>query len=419
MKEPRRSLRWHLLLLFSLYITQYLGISFILETLVAVLRRGGMPLERLGFVYLLGLFWGIKFLWAPVLDRYSLVKSGHFRGWLLILQSLLAISLLLTAGFDPQSGGPTVFFLCMFICFFSSSGDIAADALAYRLLTEEERGYGNAVKTGGGLLGYMLGGGVALMLYARLGWTLTLLILAAVTLLSLVQLIFLREPAHVPSRWEETGYLKRFYSYWTAPGRNRWLVLLVLYPLAISIAYGIIIPMLVDAGWSLARIGFIVNIAGALIGASAAMGAGWLIRKVGRRSMLVGTALAQGLGILLLLLPAWGRHDIFSVCLAVGALMFLHTLSATVMSTVMMDQTDNTSPATDLAMQHSLYQVVGFVASAVSVTFAGKFGYAATICAASGLAFLSLAASVKLYAPGTRRVGVSGAFSPAINKLEA
>jgi PAT family beta-lactamase induction signal transducer AmpG len=334
-----------------------------------------------------------------------------------MLQILLTLSLLITAGFDPKAGYMTVFFLCIFVSFFSVTGDIATDALAYRLLRQDERGYGNAVKIGGGLLGYMLGGGVALILYARIGWSPTLMILAATTFVSFFQLVFLREPAHVPARREGTGYLKRFYTYWTAEERSRWLVLLILYPLGISIAYAMIIPMLVDAGWTLERIGFTVNIVGALIGASAAMGAGWLIRKLGRRSTLMGTAFAQGMGILLMLMPALGRHDIFSVCLAVGALMFLYTPSSTVMSTVMMDQTGAESPATDLAMQHSLYQLVGFAASALSMTFAGKFGYTATICVASAMSFLSLVASMKLYAPGTRRGGASGALSPAIDKL--
>jgi MFS family permease len=418
MKPFNPRLARHLALLLSLYVTQYLGPSFIMEALIAILRKGGMPLERLGFVYLLGLFWGIKFLWAPVMDRFSIPRIGHFKGWLLALQALLTVSLLVVAGFDPENGYLTVFLLCMLVSFFSASQDIAADALAYRLLADHERGYGNAVKIGGGLIGYMLGGGVALILFARIGWASTLLVLAATTCLSLLQVIFLREPDPAPVRQETSGYLQRFHAYWTADGRRRWLLLLVLYPLGICIAYSMIIPMLVDAGWTLERIGFAVNIIGALVGAMAAMGSGWLIRRFGRRPMLVGMAFAQGTGILLMLLPASGRHDIFSVCLAVGALLFLYSPSTTVVSTLMMDHTGDASPATDLAMQHGLYQLVGFVAGAAGMAFAGTFGYRAAVCTASGLAFLSVIASLKLYAPRGRFAESSQTPVPALDERE-
>jgi PAT family beta-lactamase induction signal transducer AmpG len=80
MKQGQQSLTRRLILLLSLYITQYVGPSFIMEALIAILTKSGMPLERLGFIYLLGMFWGIKFLWAPVIDRYSIIKNCHFRG---------------------------------------------------------------------------------------------------------------------------------------------------------------------------------------------------------------------------------------------------------------------------------------------------------------------------------------------------
>ncbi len=67
------------LLLVSLYITQNLGLGFFWIALVAIMRQQGFPLERLGVIYLLGLFWVIKFLWAPLIDRI-----GFGRPWPLL-----------------------------------------------------------------------------------------------------------------------------------------------------------------------------------------------------------------------------------------------------------------------------------------------------------------------------------------------
>ena len=61
-------------LLFSLYATQYVGISFLLVALVAILRSQGMPLEKLSIVYSLGIFWVFKFLWAPLIDRFFIAS---------------------------------------------------------------------------------------------------------------------------------------------------------------------------------------------------------------------------------------------------------------------------------------------------------------------------------------------------------
>ena len=67
-----------------LYVTQYLGIGFITVGLTAILRDGGTSLDTLAVLNVVGLIWPIKFLWAPVIDRY-----GHLRSWLFVLQGAM------------------------------------------------------------------------------------------------------------------------------------------------------------------------------------------------------------------------------------------------------------------------------------------------------------------------------------------
>lgn len=69
--------RWALL--GSLYVTQYFGPGFFLIALVAILRESGAALEMVSVVYLLGLVWALKFLWAPWVDRWQSRQIGHFR----------------------------------------------------------------------------------------------------------------------------------------------------------------------------------------------------------------------------------------------------------------------------------------------------------------------------------------------------
>src|SRR5690606_8655201 len=80
--------------LLMLYVTQYLGVGFITIGLIAILRDGGTSLETLGALTLIGLIWPLKVLWAPVLDRFGSDTRGHYRSWLLVLQSGLVLTLL-------------------------------------------------------------------------------------------------------------------------------------------------------------------------------------------------------------------------------------------------------------------------------------------------------------------------------------
>ena len=113
------------LLLASLYMTQNLGLGFFWIALVAIMRRQGMPLEQLGVIYLLGLFWVIKFLWAPLIDRYGFGRLGHYRGWLLLTQSGMVLCLVVIGCLDIATQLGAVFAGCAVLAFLCSSQDIA------------------------------------------------------------------------------------------------------------------------------------------------------------------------------------------------------------------------------------------------------------------------------------------------------
>jgi MFS family permease len=112
-------------LLGALYVSQYLGIGFFYTALVAILRERGVPLGQLSAVQLIGLVWGVKFLWAPLLDRY-----GSHRGWLLVLQPAIVVGLLAIVPLDPVADFPTLLLLAGAVAGLSATQDIAADAIA-------------------------------------------------------------------------------------------------------------------------------------------------------------------------------------------------------------------------------------------------------------------------------------------------
>jgi len=192
----------------------------------------------------------------------------------------------------------------------------------------------------------------------------------------------------------------------------RWLILLLIYPLGVSTASGLITPLLVDAGWSLERIGFSINIVGSLLGMLSAIVTGWMIRRLGRKPVMFGTALAMGFSLLLLLAPAIGVTNDFTVGAVIGALFLLYSPAAAVLSTVMMDNARPNAAGTDFTLQYCVYALIGFVAGGAGLGLAGVFGYPAVIVGTSVAAFVAALLVALLYAPTQAAARVPLAVSP-------
>lgn len=407
------------LLLGSLYITQYLGIGFFFIALPAIMRQQGMPLEQISVIYVLGLTWVLKFLWAPLVDRFSFGRFGHYRGWLVLMQSLMIVTLLLTGIFDIMTNFWTVFALSGVVTLLSATQDIAADALSCRLLSLEDRGVGNGIQLAGGLLGNVIGGGLVLIAYASVGWMGAMAILAAGTAIPLLQLLRFREPAKA-TQVDRARY-GDLIGCFRRPGMGRWLVVLLIFPLGINIGYALITPLLVDAGWSLERIGFAVNIVGSLLGLVAALSAGWTVKRFGRKASLVGFALLQAVTLLALLGPALGNTSDLVVALAVGAIFFGYSPAFTVLSTVMMDKSRPGKAGTDYTVQYSAMSLVSFVVSGLSLAVAGALGYVAMIIIAAACGLLGAGVVLSLYHPiqaetETVQIVVSPALEGALSE---
>ena len=366
--------RW--LLLGSLYTTQYLGIAFLLVGLVAILRQHGANLDRVGMVYALGMIWPLKFLWAPLVDRIRFGRWGHYRIWLLVMQGGLVVSLVALATLRASEDFAAVYLLCVCVSVLSATQDVAADGLACRLLTPTERGPGNGIQLAGGLLGHMLGGGVVLMIYPFVGWTGAVLLLAAATSVSFVQLLFFREPADLSVPARRGGLIGCVVSFWRRPGGRFWLLLLMLFPLGSSLAYSMTTPILVDLGWGMDRIGLAFTVFGSLAGMAAALATGKLLQRFGRRAMLIACAAVQVPGVAVIAVPVLGLGDGW-VTAAVILYFLCYTPVATVLATLMMDQASPHRPATEYTFQFSLNMLFSMAAMSGGAGSTGGSGAAA------------------------------------------
>lgn len=385
-----------LVFLGSLYTTQFLALGFFVVALPAVLREGGVPLERIGLIYLAGLAWVFKFLWAPLVDRHGFRRLGHYRGWLLVLQSALAAAILGMTAFDPVADFWWVLAVAGLVSLLSATQDVAADALAVGLLSPEERGLGNGLQAAGGLLGNLLGGGGVLVAYGWIGWDGSMAVLAFAVALPLA-LVWRHRERPVPVNGIEArpgfGEIARFF---LRPGMGWWALLLFAYVAGLNVVYALINPFLVDIGWALARIGVLVTGVGSVLGMAGALLSGYLIRVLGRRRALVLFGLVQAATLAAFLPPALGATTGAPVYLATAPVLLGYGMSLAVLYTIMMDNSRRASAGTDYTVQASLVAFGGVAAGGAGAALAGALGYAAVVPVGVGLTLLAVLGAARL-----------------------
>ncbi|MEM6754250.1 MAG: MFS transporter [Cyanobacteria bacterium P01_C01_bin.38] len=402
-----------LILLAALYTAQFIPTTFFIQTVPIFMRQQNMSLDAIGFLSFLILPSALKFLWSPFIDRYRLPKLGHYRGWIILFQLLLAIVTFGCAFIDIESNFNTLV-ICMFCAFlFSSSQDIATDALAVNLLQPNERGIGSAVQSGGNIFGAIIGGGGVLILLDRVGWKYSLIIMSGTMLLTLIPVLLY--PEAVNNKPKKSSFLKSYFqpfiSFLSRPKTLPWLLVLLLYMGGEMMSGTMLRPLFVDRGLSLSEIGVMLGIVSYSVRIISALIAGVLITKLGRINSLILFGLAASIATLLYIIPAVGVSSLpilYAVTITVNA---LQGMAYTALLSAMMDKCDTPdvsssayrqTAATDYTLQVSVVSIGGVAASMLSGTIASATGYTGMFIISAAVSLLSVLVIAKFF----RRVAV-------------
>lgn len=370
------------LLLVSVYVTQYMGIAFIIAAAVAIMRQQGVALDRLAQLNLIALPIAGKILYAPFIDRYRPFFRGQYRSWLIIAQALMAVTLVGTGMLDIQKQFSTILLLLMVYGFAVSVQDVAVDGLSCKIFEAHRRQQASSLQYASNLVGNIVGGGVLLLCYPWLQWQGALWVLAALTTLTCLQLLFFTEP---PATGDTTAQARGLSARFRQLGRDvsafigrqrRWFLLLLVYPVGFASGFALLNPMLVDAGWSLGDIGFATKVVGSLVGVFSALMASPLINWLGRKRALLVLTLAQAVGMLLMLPVALGLTDKLHAYLAIAGYFAVNPALLAVLATLIMDRAAQAeAKATFFTLQISLVVFMGFAYSALGMIAAKHVGY--------------------------------------------
>ena len=385
-------------LLGSLYTSQFLPSAFFFQALPIFLRQQGASLQVIGLMGLLTLPWMLKFLWAPLIDLYGWKKWGHYKSWILATQCLLVLTLIACAHLHVSDNAMMLFGSVFLVVTLAATQDIATDALAIRLLAPNQRGWGNGVQNAGRSMGGILGGGVMLLVLNRVGWRISVWILAGGVLLALLPLLWHHETEPLPEAQAEihlqrasfsspSVYLETLLSFFRRAGVWRWLFFILLYVTGSSMAATMFRPLLVDIGLSMADIGWMTGIVGSGAAIFGSLLAGGVIQPLGRKRALILFGVLQAVAVAALTLPAIGvTAPVALYAVSVGE-VFARSLSTTALFTVMMDKSRRETAGSDYTLQSSVYMIghhvgipalSGFIAAAVGYT--GLFLLSFLIC---------------------------------------
>ena len=267
------------------------GLPFYLtsKTLQAWMTTAKVDLATIGFFSLVTLPYSLKFVWAPVMDRYVPPFLGRRRGWVFITQVLLLLAIAAMSLHDPRTGLKMLAINAIAIAFFSASQDIALDAYRTDVLENREMGAGAAVFVMGYRVAMITTGALAFYLADRIAWPTVYLVLSVLMLIGIATTFVANEPVlrDAPPRTLVEAVVLPFADFFQRAGVLRALLVLlfvVAYKYSDSLAGSMTTPFLLQAGFSQSEvgavflgIGVVATIAG-VVAAGAAIGS-WGINR--------------------------------------------------------------------------------------------------------------------------------------------
>lgn len=248
--------------------TSGLPLYFLINLIPAWLRSEQIDLKTIGLFALIGLPFTWKFIWSPLLDYVRLPFLGRRRGWMLVTQIALLLTLAAYALLNPHRHMPVIMGLSLVVAFFSASQDIVLDAYRREILPDKELGLGNSIHVNAYRIAALVPGSLSLILADLVPWQNVFLITSLFMLPGLAMTLFLaREPEIMPS--EKRRFAQRigdpFSEFFQRKGvaQALWvLAFIFLYKLGDSMATALATPFYIDMGYSKTDIGIIAKNAG-------------------------------------------------------------------------------------------------------------------------------------------------------------
>lgn len=389
-----------------------------LTLLQAWMKEEGVDLSLIGMMALVGLPYTLKFLWAPVLDRFTLPFFGRRRGWLLVFQVALAFSIAGLGSTDPMNNPWMVAFAAFLVTFFSSSQDIVVDAYRREDFPDEELGLASSVYINGYRVGMLLASGGGLILADQMPFSGVYLVMAACMLPGIMTTILAHEPetqVRSPESMKE-AIVDPLAEYFSRDGAVWILAFILFYKIGDTMASAMTIPFYLDIGFSKTEIGAVVKLFGFWATIAGSLVGGILMLRLGINRSLWVFGLLQAISTACFAILARIGHHVPALSGVIAFENLSSGMGTAAYAAFMASITNKRFTATQYALLTSLMGVPRVFASAPTGFLAKNLGWERFFIACTLIAIPGMLLLLK-FAPWQSKKGGKRNNSPTASQV--
>lgn len=316
----------------SLGFAAGLPLLLVFGTLSFWLREAGVDRSTIGHLSWVGLAYGFKWVWSPLVDRLPIPiltrRLGRRRSWLLLAQISIIIALLGMAATDPRQTLTPVVWCALAVAFGSATQDIALDAFRIESADAEHQTALSAIYQMGYRLAMIWAGAGALWIAAWADWKTAYFLMALSMLPGMMTVLFSKEPLMQPIPpskhiidWLQSALIEPFADFIR---RFQWQAVLLLALIATyrisDVVMGVMAnPFYVDMGFTKEEIATVTKVYGVIMTLVGALIAGGLGLRIGvMRLLMLGAILSAATNLLYVWLAGVG-HNVTALIVVISA----------------------------------------------------------------------------------------------------
>ena len=405
---------WHVYLEPASWRMLFLGFSaglpllLVLGTLSFRLREAGIDRSTIGFLSWVGLVYGFKWMWAPLVDRLPLPLLtkllGRRRSWLMFAQCLVIAGLIGMGWCDPQLNLESVVWFALLVAFGSATQDIALDAFRIESAdTQHQAALAATYQTGYRLAMIWAGAGVLWVaarasvvpvapvdavasVYQHLAWQTAYWVMAASMSVGLLTVLFSSEPlaielppARTAKEWLQSALVEPFADFIR---RYQWQAVIILLLIAVyrisDVVMGIMAnPFYVDMGYTKDEVAAVSKVFGVIMTLVGAFIGGVLSMRLGvMRILMLGAVLSATTNLLFAWLAGVG-HDLTALIWVVSADNLASGIASAAFIAYLSGLTNVNYSATQYALFSSMMLLAPKWLAGFSGVYVDAHGYAA------------------------------------------
>lgn len=381
------------MVLACLYLAQAIPSYLFAAAIPPILREQGVSRTAIGMIALLMLPLVLKFLWAPLVDRFRPLARAHRAGWVIITQTGVIAGIVAMMWIEPTdiTGILAIGFV---VSMLISTQDIATDGYAAKYLDPKDRPIGNAIQGGSVALGVVLGGTLGLLTYHHFGWQSMLGMIAAFSVIPLFAALAMRETDPAAADAQPALTRPSIMRFLRRPEARQILWIALIYRASEGLVKSMEGSYLVDAGVPLDIIGYLSGGAALTVGLGGSAVAALLLQRRGAASVLGLLGALRTVCFLIFALHAFGAVAGFWPIFGASFLQTLvRYMEIVALYSLFMAVTSSDQPGTDFTILSCAQLIVYLVGSMLAGRLADAVGYPALFTLATALSAIAVVAT--------------------------